>query len=59
METIELPVTEERGETLSQPEVRPVNIAEQATDIAAFELWREASCLGNVVPEASDPDGRE
>jgi hypothetical protein len=59
METIELPVTEERGETLSQPEVRPVNIAEQAIDIAAFELWREASCLGNVVPEAAEPDGRE
>ncbi len=43
METIELPSTEERGEILSQPEVPAVNIAEQEMDVAAFELWRDAS----------------
>lgn len=45
METLELPVEEELDEVSAWPEIPPVNFAEQEMDIAAFELWREASRL--------------
>jgi len=44
METLELPVAEE-----SEVETPPATCMEEAIDLAAFELWRQAS-----VPEASD-----
>jgi hypothetical protein len=41
METLELPITEKPDE--------PVNFVEQEIDLAAFELWRAASCLDNAA----------
>ena len=41
METLELPVTRELEETPAAP----VNFVEQDVDLAAFKLWRDASCL--------------
>jgi len=57
METLELPIIEEPSEAWSQPEVPPVNFAEQEIDLAAFKLWQEASALGGAI--AADPDSRE
>jgi hypothetical protein len=48
METLELPVTEEREETPAAP----VSFAEQEMDIAAFRLWQDASRL--IVGEDED-----
>ncbi len=45
METLELPLAEESEETFPWPGQPPVNFAEQAIDLAAFQLWREASTL--------------
>lgn len=39
METLELPVLEETPE-----ETRAATCAEEEIDLAAFELWRQASC---------------
>ena len=47
MESVELPVTEEPVELAPIP----VNFAEQPMDIAAFELWRDASRISPVVEE--------
>ncbi len=47
METMELPVTGERDETATVP----IDFAEQEMDIAAFELWRDASILSEVEEE--------
>jgi hypothetical protein len=41
METLELPVVEEREDTVAAP----VNFLEQEIDVAAFGLWRDASSL--------------
>ena len=41
METLELPVTEEREEVAAVP----VDFAQQEMDIAAFKLWQDASRL--------------
>ena len=43
METLELPVTRETDEVESWPALPPVDIARQEMDIAAFQLWRDAS----------------
>ena len=51
METLELPVAEEQEEIAAAP----VDFAEQEMDIAAFQLWRDASRLGS----AEDEDGAE
>jgi hypothetical protein len=40
METLELPVAQELDETSAAP----VNFVEQEVDLAAFKLWRDASC---------------
>ena len=47
METLELPVNEERDEVADVP----VNFAEQEMDIAAFKLWQEASRINPVAEE--------
>ncbi len=47
METLELPVTEERDEI----SIVPVNFAEQEMDIAAFKLWQEASRINPAADE--------
>jgi hypothetical protein len=46
METLELPVTETLDEVIP-----PVNFVEQEVDLAAFELWREASCLDGATEQ--------
>jgi hypothetical protein len=51
METLELPSIEERDEILSQPQVPPVNFAEQEIDLAAFRLWQQASRLDSATEE--------
>ena len=43
METLELPVTEKLDE--------PVNFVEQEIDLAAFKLWRAASCLDSATEQ--------
>ncbi len=45
MEALELPVTEELEET------PPVNFSELEIDLAAFQLWQEASCLDSAGAE--------
>ena len=50
METLELPVTEEREEIATAP----VDFAEQEMDIAAFELWRKASLLVGDEEDAAE-----
>jgi len=50
METLELPIEElEDSVTWSAPP--PVNFAEQAIDLAAFQLWREASPLETATDQ--------
>ena len=43
METLEMPVAEELEEISAWGEGPPVRFDEQEMDIAAFELWRQAS----------------
>ena len=50
METLELPVTEEREEIATAP----VNFVEQEIDIAAFGLWRQASLLAADEDETTE-----
>ncbi len=47
MESLEWPVAEEQGELAAIP----VNIAEEEMDLAAFELWKEASRISPGVEE--------
>jgi hypothetical protein len=51
METLELPSIEERDEIVSQPQVPPVNLAEQEMDLAAFRLWQQASSIDSATDE--------
>ena len=60
METLELPITEELEDTLAWSAPPPVNFAEQAIDLAAFQLWREASPLGAATDQnAAETDERQ
>jgi hypothetical protein len=56
METLELPVAEELEETLAWSAPPPVNFAEQAIDLAAFQLWREASPLTVTDQNAAETE---
>jgi hypothetical protein len=58
METLELPITEEAEDTLAWSAPPPVNFAEQAIDLAAFELWREASPLYTAPEQNAENDER-
>ena len=51
METLELPIDQELDENSTWPEIPPVNFVEAEMDLAAFELWREASCLDGATEE--------
>jgi len=53
METLELPATKEADEIQSWPELPPVDIAKQEMDIAAFQLWRDASRVDNPTEQDS------
>jgi hypothetical protein len=50
METLELPVIDDLPET-EWPVVPPPKFEEQAMDIAAFKLWREASRMDSTAEE--------
>ena len=50
METLELPI-EELEDSVSWSAPPPVNFAEQAIDLAAFQLWREASPLDDATAQ--------
>ena len=57
METLELPIAEESEEVLAWSAPPPVNFAEQAIDLAAFQLWREASPLETATThDATETD---
>ena len=45
METLEMPIAEEKEESTPWPDHPPVRFEEQELDLAAFELWRRASRL--------------
>jgi len=51
METQELPAIEELEDTSHWPDGPPPKFEEQAMDIAAFKLWREASRLYNSADD--------
>jgi hypothetical protein len=51
METLELPILEELEDTLAWSAPPPVHFAEQAIDLAAFQLWREASPLDTATDQ--------
>ena len=51
METLELPVIEDRAETGQWADAPPPKFEEQAIDIAAFKLWCEASRPENSAEE--------
>ena len=55
MQTLELPIEEELEDLSSWPDTPPVNFAEQEMDIAAFQLWREASRLDTAAEEETAP----
>jgi len=59
METLELPI-EELEDSVSWSAPPPVNFAEQAIDLAAFQLWREASPLEIATDQnaAESDEGR-
>jgi hypothetical protein len=57
METLELPIAEELDDTLAWSAPPPINFAEHAIDLAAFQLWREASPLDTATEENAAETG--
>jgi len=51
METLELPVIQESDEVISWPELPPIDFAKQEMDLAAFQLWRDASLLDDAAEQ--------
>jgi len=51
MEILEMPAVEKADETPEWGEAAPLKFEEQALDIEAFELWREASRVDTPADE--------
>ncbi len=51
METLEIPVVEDLDERPSWSDAPPVKFEEQEMDLAAFHLWRQASCWNESAEE--------